>query len=244
MKKYSNDFYQERHKRTLVPAKIILEIVRGKLPAIKSAVDFGCGVGTWLSVLKGDGVNNIKGMEGAWVKEEFLQIKKEDFCIANLENKIKLDFKYDLAISLEVAEHLSAKVSSQFVESLTSASDFVLFSAGIPFQEGTNHINLQWQEYWAKLFMKKNYLPFDFIRKEIWKDKRVPVYYRQNILMYIKKNRISEVKNVIPIDSPFVSVVHPEFYLSKTEKIEKMYTIKGSFKLLRKAIKKNLFTSK
>jgi len=49
---YEHDFYRDRHEKTAYSAKIILSKVVDILPSTHSAVDLGCGVGTWLSVLK------------------------------------------------------------------------------------------------------------------------------------------------------------------------------------------------
>ena len=65
-----------------------------------------------------------------------------------------LERKFDLAISLEVAEHLKSSSSEDFVQSLTTLAPMILFSAAIPHQGGLHHINEQWLEYWGDLFNK------------------------------------------------------------------------------------------
>ena len=51
---YNFEFYKHRNQNTLYSAKKILDIVLSTIPPqnISSALDFGCGVGTWLSVLR------------------------------------------------------------------------------------------------------------------------------------------------------------------------------------------------
>src|SRR3546814_4441067 len=44
---------------------------------------------------------------------------------------IYLENKYDLAISMEVGEHLDEKYADIFVENISKSSDYVLFSAEI-----------------------------------------------------------------------------------------------------------------
>jgi hypothetical protein len=53
-----------------------------------------------------------------------------------------------------------------------------------PNANGINHINEQWQSYWAKLFEDLGYVPIDFLRKEVFADRRVEPWYRQNTLIY------------------------------------------------------------
>lgn len=167
MKKlYEYQHYVDRHKKTIYSARKIISLVRSQVTPIQTAVDFGCGVGTWLSVLKEDGCN-VLGVDGPWVDKSLLEIPVENFKTVDLKKKIDLTIKYDLAISLEVAEHLPPESADIFIESLVGASDCILFSAAIPFQSGLGHINEQWQNYWVAKFKQKDYIAMDFIRPAI-----------------------------------------------------------------------------
>lgn len=237
---YGNDFYKDRHQKTVYSAEKVLSIIFAVLPEVHSAVDFGCGVGSWLSVLREKGVRELLGLDGPWVNQGLLEISAQEFRQVDFEEFIDLEKKYDLAITLEVAEHLSEKSAPSFVESLAKASDFILFSAAIPFQNGRGHINLQWQDYWVNLFADRGYVVLDFVRKQIWHETQIPIHYRQNILMFVKKEAMQMVNftessafdNNLPI-----SLVHPEMYLKK---IKKMSSLKGSGRLFLKALKKTL----
>ena len=101
-------------------------------------------------------------------------------------------------------------------------SDVILFSAAIPYQQGMNHINTQWQDYWQTLFEKNNYLPILTLRKKIWDHKDVAFFYKQNISVYAKEETINQsvillhdyqVSKNIPM-----SMVHPDCYISTPEK--------------------------
>ena len=234
---YGDSFYKDRHQNTVYSARTILSIVLDAIPTVHSAIDFGCGVGTWLSVLKEKGANEIQGLDGPWVEREFLQIPKQDFREVNFEKPITLDKKYDLAVTLEVAEHISDNSADDFVDSLTTASDFVLFSAAIPFQGGSGHVNEQWPDYWAEMFSKREYIALDFVRRDIWDDKQIPTSYKQNILLFLKKDQLPRVKasrlDINDNNAP-ISLVHPDSYLSK---VNSMQSVKGSWKLFRRALK-------
>ena len=143
---WGHDAYKDRHQKTVYSARTVLSIVLDVLPEVNSAIDFGCGVGTWLSVMKEKCVREIHGLDGPWVEQDLLEIPIQDFSQVDFEETISCDKKYDLAISLEVAEHLSEKATMGLVESLVTASDFILFSAAIPFQDGRGHINAQWPD--------------------------------------------------------------------------------------------------
>jgi len=235
MKKYyGHTFYKDRHQKTVYSANTILSIVVDALPKLHSAVDFGCGVGTFLSVLKEKGAEEIQGIDGPWVNRDLLEIPQQNFRQVNLEDKIELHRRYDLAISLEVAEHLRPEAAETFVESLVNASDFILFSAAIPFQGGKDHNNEQWPDYWEALFNERGYDILDIVRRKIWDEKEIPTWYRQNTLMFVKQERVNDLRMPGPDNnghhSP-VALVHPETY-------DQLFSVRGSLKLFRRAIKK------
>lgn len=218
MKAYAQGFYASRHEDTRKAAETILSVVLEHIPEVHSAVDLGCGVGTWLSVLHKRGVKVVQGMDGSWVDTSLLAIPSESFTHIDLSTEtISLPQRYDLAISVEVAEHLPAERAKSFVASLTSLSDHVLFSAAIPLQGGRNHINEQWQSYWAALFAELGYVARDVVRPRIWSDSKIAFWYRQNILLYSKKSVLKEspVQTDQPTQPGLLDIVHPDFYLRK-----------------------------
>jgi len=233
--KYNNNFYKTDWRKE--SAVNILSALLELLPKINSAVDFGCGLGTWLAVLKNLGVNEIKGYDGHWVDRESLEISRECFTSIDLDKKITVENRYDLAISMEVAEHLPEKSAKNFIGALTTASDIVLFSAGIPYQGGANHINEQWQDYWYGLFQEFDYVGTDIIRRLVWNDKRIGFWYRQNVMLYVKKDKLDEIK--IPSGgSEYLNVVHPEMYMKKMAN-ENIYNM-PLFTLYKKIIKRTI----
>ncbi len=237
---YSHEFYKNRHQNTVHSASTILGILANHIPPIQSAVDIGCGVGTWLSVLHEQGIEEIQGVDGSWVDESLLAIPKNRFKQIDLSTAlVRLERKFDLAISLEVAEHLPAERADDFVSSLTALSDQILFSAAIPFQGGANHVNEQWQSYWVKKFDSLNYEVHDFIRPKIWSDIRIPYWYRQNTLFFSRRGTThtrsskegSTTPQVIPID-----LVHPELYAQKNVQLD----LRGSFRVFHRSLKSYL----
>lgn len=231
---YGKDFYKDRHQQTVYSANVILSLVLDVLPPVRSAADFGCGVGTWLSTLREKGVSEVQGFDGPWVDQGLLEVPKENFRNVDFNELLSIDRKYDLAISLEVAEHLSGDSARGFVNALTSASDFILFSAAIPRQGGIGHVNEQWPDYWARLFAERGFCVVDVVRRKIWNDKGIPVWYRQNILMFIKESRVPAVAASVPgvlEDQWPLSVVHPDLYISKTCRLAAASSVRGSGRL-------------
>lgn len=124
------------------------------------------------------------GLEGEWVLSLPKAGPKVDIRAADLERPLSVDRRFDLAICMEVAEHLSPDRAESFVEDLCALSDSVLFSAAIPWQGGVGHLNEQPQSYWARLFAKHGFGARDIIRPKVWHDGRVSYWYRQNSILY------------------------------------------------------------
>lgn len=191
MEAYDEKFYRAQKDGSFESAKTIIPIVREFIKP-KVVMDIGCGLGTWLAVWKSFGAEVI-GIDGDYVNRDMLYIDKENFIAANLaENHVDVGGKVDLVESLEVAEHLPESRAEGFVQNLTEISDVVLFSAAIPFQGGTNHINEQWQSYWAEIFEKFGYVPVDCIRHQVDKLAGVILCYVQNSLIYVKESSLHQ----------------------------------------------------
>ncbi|MES1926324.1 class I SAM-dependent methyltransferase [Salinisphaera sp. T31B1] len=244
--RYAHDFYDDRHAQTGYAAERMLALVAEVVPPIRSAVDIGCGVGTWLSVLANRGVERLQGFDGPWVADELLEIRRDQFARRDLSKEIaRPDQRYDLAISLEVAEHLPADSADTFVRSLTNQSDFVLFSAAIPHQGGKHHVNEQWIEYWVDRFQSHDYVGLDVLRMPLWSDERIQRWYRQNAVLFAARTRVPELTLPRPCSelAP-VSLVHPrtlEYRFARQQREKaKSQSLKGSWTLFRRALRQSV----
>ena len=223
---YQAYFYDKRFAQTVDAARRILDLVLPRLPPVRSALDVGCGVGAWLAVLREKGVADVAGIDGAWIDEKLLRIPADKFRRADLSAPLNLERRYDLAICLEVAEHLPPERADGFVAELTGAADFVLFSAAIPFQGGYGHVNEQWQSYWTERFARRGYAVRDWVRPRLWTDGRISGWYRQNLLLYVAETRLTELRS--PADGSAdpawpLDLVHPDEYLSKVDPVSVRY---------------------
>ena len=220
-KKYSNFFYDEMKDSSLSSAKVVVPIVMEYVKP-KSVIDIGCGTGVWLKVFQDNGVSEILGFDGGWVDNDMLVIPKQFFCAQDLESPIDSSHKADLCVCLEVAEHLPDSKARQLINKLTNIAPVVLFSAAIPFQDGSHHVNEQWPEYWENFFNEMGYVAVDSLRRKIWEDKRVSFFYSQNIVFFVNKQKIlnyPKLANDIKsgLDS-VIPLVHPRMYLYYAER--------------------------
>jgi SAM-dependent methyltransferase len=212
---YGGDFYKTMEDTNLSSARVVVPLVLKYLQP-KSVLDVGCGQGLWLKAFMETGISDVVGYDGDYVERDALQIPKEKFVAANLEQPLALGRTFDLAMSLEVGEHLSDAASRAFVKSLTSAAPVVLFSAAIPGQGGVHHINEQWPAYWQERFAEQGYVPVDCLRWHLWNDARVSFFYAQNIMFYVRKDTL-EIYPKLKEEhdrghDTALALVHPQIY--------------------------------
>ena len=223
MQSYTEEFYEFVREGSKESAKEIIPIIFEFIQP-KSVIDVGCGVGTWLSVFQAHGVEDVWGIDGDYVDKNAIEIPKERFLTFDLKSSFRFNRQFDLVVSLEVGEHLPNECAETFVDSLTKLAPVILFSAAIPFQGGTQHVNEQWQDYWVKHFQNKGYVAIDCIRNRIWGNKRVEIWYAQNILIFAKREYLDLEKSAL-LKQQFEStnmfqrsIVHPSKYLEVVEK--------------------------
>jgi SAM-dependent methyltransferase len=180
----------------------------------RSVLDVGCGLGTWLKVAIEMGVGEVLGVEGPWLQPQSAEIDPKLIVTRELEQPFSLGRLFDLVICLEVAEHLSPAAAESFVQTLTSHAPAVLFSAAIPQQGGTHHLNEQLPEYWASLFAKHDYATLDLVRPALWKENRVSWWYRQNVLLFASSQFLKAYPQLRRHDQSIapLSIVHPAIF--------------------------------
>jgi hypothetical protein len=212
MQQYDQQFYESIRDGSRRSADIIVPLIMRILHP-ESVLDVGCGQGVWLNAFAGNGVDDIHGVDGDYVSTDELAIRPEQFTALNLERGLDLGRRFDLAMSLEVAEHLGADAADSFVASLVRHSTCVLFSAAIPEQGGTSHVNEQWASYWIEKFAAHGYRPWDF-RAQLWGNPQIDHWYAQNMLLFIEEGvegdfpALAEIARRQPLD-----LVHPAQYL-------------------------------
>ncbi|MBN2424632.1 MAG: class I SAM-dependent methyltransferase [Calditrichaceae bacterium] len=218
--KYNDEFFYHSLKGSLSSAEIIIPILFEYINP-RSILDIGCGYGDWLSVFEKRGIDDILGIDGPWVNVQFLKISNNKFLASDLNILPAINRKFDLLLSLEVAEHLNPKNSEDFIKYLIEISPLILFSAAIPYQGGTNHINEKWQSFWVSLFEKNGYIAFDIIRDKIWTNKKVEYWYAQNMFLFIDQNKLKDFKDLQKKfksnENKIYDIVHPQNYIEKNQ---------------------------
>jgi SAM-dependent methyltransferase len=212
---YGDDFFDALVVGSQQSARQVVPLLIDWL-APQSVVDIGCGTGAWLSVFAELGVQDYVGLDGDYVARQRLLIEPDRFRATDLTTDWAMTppRQFDLAMSLEVAEHLPPASADRFVALLCQLSSVVLFSAAIPFQGGTGHVNEQWTGYWVEKFRQQGYEAVDCIRHRIWHNSQVAPWYCQNALLFVRSGgdypwRAAAIQRA---PAPPLEMVHPGAY--------------------------------
>jgi hypothetical protein len=205
----------------LAVVPLVLDLLGGHV-AVRSVVDVGCGLAAWLKVFEDQGIEDIVGLDGDHVDRGLLAIDAERFVPCDLRSPPSLHRRFDLAVSLEVAEHLPAEAADVFVNLLASLADVVLFSAAVPRQGGLDHLNEQWPAYWAAKFQARGFRCHDTLRQRIWEDERVRWWYRQNLLLFLREGTAPGLAGSDP-----APLVHPGLLDRTHERYQGQLRAKG-----------------
>lgn len=211
---YDDSFYLGQRDLSYRSAGHVVPIVLSLLP-VRSVIDVGCGVGTWAAQFLEHGVNDVVGIDGDYVNRTLLKIPASCFVPCDLSRPIRMARTFDLAACLEVAEHLMDSRAESLVDDLTKLAPVVLFSAAIPGQGGTDHVNEQYLSYWVDHFARRDYVLLDVIRPRIWHQDGCDWVYKQNAVLFARKDQPIAGKQV----PSGVDYVHPYHYDFVSEKL-------------------------
>ena len=199
-------------------ARIVPELIA--LISPKSVVDVGCGSGIWLAEFQRHGVDAVLGIDGDWVDRGEFRGERQQFLVHDLRQPLVLDRRFDLVITLEVAEHLPPERGESFVADLVALGPVIAFSASILDCTGTGEVNQRWPDYWADLFARFDYAPLDCLRFKLWDDGEIEWWYRQNLILYAHRDYIAARPYLRAIlerqPSKVLRLVHPDNYVEKT----------------------------
>ena len=180
---YTDAFFADVERTSVSSARRVVPVaVVGWRPA--SVIDVGCGEGIWAAVFEAEGVPAV-GVDGEYVRPERRLVDR--FVVWDLREPLPALGRFDLCVSLEVGEHLPPAAATPFVAGLAGLADRVLFSAAVPGQGGTDHINEQPHEYWIERFARAGFRADTAWREQFAADEDVAWWYRQNMIVFERR---------------------------------------------------------
>jgi predicted transcriptional regulator YdeE len=188
---YTPEYYKSIVEGSIKSRDEVFQVLPKLMQIPKSVVDVGTGQGQWLYEIEKFGVNRYLGMDHK-VNKKCLLIPQNNYKEFDLTSAVGYEIpkRFDLAMCLEVAEHLPEENAEGLVKLLCSLSDYVLFSAAIPHQPGEQHLNCQWQTWWEALFNQQGYYASEQPLRDLLHDNEgVEIWYRNNIVLYSKHFR-------------------------------------------------------
>ena len=183
---YSRTFFSRLDEEQGRSYDVIAETIVDRFHP-QAVIDVGSGSGALLAALQRRGVPRLAGLEGS---EEGLRRSRRlrvnaGFC--DLTQPFRLGPQFDVAVCLEVAEHLPADVADQFAGCLASGPDVLVFSAATPGQGGENHVNEQPHDYWIEKLRAHGFAVDEEMTarvREEWSERAVASWYCRNVIFF------------------------------------------------------------
>jgi hypothetical protein len=205
LSEYNNAYYEAISPESIRSAKKVYDWLRMLGIGFQTVIDVGCGIGHWGHPELAEKFSFRYFGVDRGVPVNKLLIPEDRYCDADLINLINVpNISADLVLCLEVAEHLPETSADKLVQYLCHIGDRVLFSAAIPYQGGTGHVNEQFQTYWAEKFKANGFGPSEKQLRDLIKDDEdIAVWYRQNMVIYEKGGK-----------GTITDYIHPQMWLN------------------------------
>lgn len=229
---FSPDVYAQIREGAQRSAAVVVPLVCSLFEP-KVVVDVGCGEGWFARAFLAQGCRvlaldeSVRSPRIEWAESGRAEDGAIVFQHADLTGE---DWRWmdgirdepaDLAVCLEVAEHLPPSAADLFVDGLCAVAPLVVFSAAVPGQGGHAHLNEQWPAYWVERFERHGFEVSGALRWNLWGNDEVEPWYQQNLMVAVHRERagasLSDYAMGHGMDEVFgehaftepVAVVHP-----------------------------------
>jgi trans-aconitate methyltransferase len=151
---YTDYYYEELKESHQEDYERFIDIIVDRF-APDSLVDFGCGPAKMLEESYKRGIQ-VLGLDINKAGFDETDLSDKMFKQADLTQYVQAG-TFDIALCIEVLEHIPESSSDYIVDSLCDASPVVIVTAAPPDQGGTHHFNEQPKTYWENKFSERNY---------------------------------------------------------------------------------------
>lgn len=185
---YNSDYYETTIEGpALVSARRIATSILDDFAPTR-VIDVGCGTGALLEALREMGCE-VFGLEYSEAALEYCRSRKLSVAKFDLETDVFHGNRvFEVAVSMEVAEHLPKNIADRYVDLLASLAKVIVFSAAPPGQGGTAHLNEQPPSYWIAKFQQRGFTPAEELPQRwrtIWQATGdVREWYYHNLIIF------------------------------------------------------------
>lgn len=157
---------------------------------VKSLVDLGCSIGSFLIGAKEQGAE-VKGYEFAYesAKKYIEKPIRKNIEFGDLSEKLMFSQKYDCCLSVEVAEHLAEEFEDSFVDNLVRSTDKLIILTASQ-HNGKYHLNWKPREHWIEKIEKLSFFYRPDITKfchDRWSTfRKTPGHMTKNLMIFTK----------------------------------------------------------
>jgi SAM-dependent methyltransferase len=183
---YPADFFLELEDLQSAGYPVMAESIRSLFEPT-SIVDLGCGAGGLLAAMRDEGIRDCLGLEFSSQGLRLCRERGLNARFADLSKPYRFRRRFDLALCLEVAEHLAPESAPQIVENLTRAAPRLIFSAARPGQGGHDHRNERPREYWIALLAAQGFVLEKELSRRLrraWLVPEVAQWFSNNVLVF------------------------------------------------------------
>jgi SAM-dependent methyltransferase len=185
---YTRDYYFRNTEGPSVQAAPAFTELLGHEFRPKRVIDVGCGTGALLEALARAGCECV-GLEYAAAGLAMCRARGLDVRRFDLERDAWAGgaSPFDVAISLEVAEHLPGHAADRYVDLLVRLAPVIVFSAATVGQGGADHVNEQPHGYWIARFEARG-CRYEAEVSRRWRCRleraAVATYYSANLMIF------------------------------------------------------------
>lgn len=173
-----------------------------------SVIDIGCGAGFWLKALSANGVGDCRGLtprlDGA---PAFAGVERGALSAISSDKR-----RYDLALCLEVIQHVAPVDHDLVIDACARASDVVVFSSRVPGAPGSSPHDRP-MEYWAAKFWRHGYVIDDRLRPRLEWQANMPSTLFDCLVVFRRQFSEADLENV----------ALREWALSQTRRLQELF---------------------
>ncbi len=154
---YDTDYYKQINEEEAEQAGRLADLLIW-IYKPKSVIDIGSATGLYLRPFADKGIT-VTGIDNSKsvIAKEVVQIPRKFIKLVDI-TKQPIGKSADLALCIEVLEHIDAINTVKAIHHIAETSDIIFFTAAQPGQGGLGHVNCQPKEYWEAHFRNEGFL--------------------------------------------------------------------------------------